>query len=79
MTRIARACALLALALLTTIAVAGPATAKKKPSPHGKRAEPVQTLPKVRECLRTMGPQVKVPDAIADRARLPIERMVAIS
>jgi quinolinate synthase len=37
------------------------------------------TLPKVRDALRGMGPVVKVPDAIAERARLPIERMVAIS
>src|SRR5687767_1661816 len=37
------------------------------------------TLPKLRETLRTMSPQVKVPEAIAERARLPIERMVAIS
>jgi quinolinate synthase len=36
------------------------------------------TLPKVRECLQAMSPQVKVPEAIAARARLPIERMVAI-
>jgi quinolinate synthase len=37
------------------------------------------TLPKVRDALRAMEPVVKVPDAIAERARLPIERMVAIS
>jgi quinolinate synthase len=37
------------------------------------------TLPKLRETLRTMSPQVKVPEAIAERARIPIERMVAIS
>jgi quinolinate synthase len=37
------------------------------------------TLPKLRDALRAMAPQVKVPDAIAERARLPIERMVAIS
>src|SRR5215203_564262 len=37
------------------------------------------TLPKLRETLRTMSPQVRVPEAIAERARLPIERMVAIS
>ena len=37
------------------------------------------TLPKLRDALQAMGPQVKVPDAIAERARLPIERMVAIT
>src|SRR5262245_31834407 len=37
------------------------------------------TLPKLRDALRAMAPQVKVPEAIAGRARLPIERMVAIS
>jgi len=37
------------------------------------------TLPKLRDALRAMAPAVKVPDAIAQRARLPIERMVAIS
>jgi quinolinate synthase len=37
------------------------------------------TLPKLRETLRTMSPQVKVPEAIAERARIPIERMVAIN
>jgi quinolinate synthase len=37
------------------------------------------TLPKLRDALRAMAPQVKVPEAIAERARLPIERMVAIS
>jgi quinolinate synthase len=36
------------------------------------------TLPKLRDALRAMAPVVKVPDAIAARARLPIERMVAI-
>jgi len=36
------------------------------------------TLSKLRDALRSGGPVVKVPDAIADRARLPIERMVAI-
>ena len=36
------------------------------------------TLPKLRDTLRDMAPVVKVPDAIAERARLPIERMVAI-
>jgi quinolinate synthase len=37
------------------------------------------TLPKLRDALRDLQPAVKVPDAIAARARLPIERMVAIS
>jgi quinolinate synthase len=36
------------------------------------------TLPKLRDALREMAPQVKVPAALAERARLPIERMVAI-
>jgi quinolinate synthase len=37
------------------------------------------TLPKLRDCLRDLSPQVKVPEALAERARVPIERMVAIS
>ena len=37
------------------------------------------TLPKLRDALLDMAPAVKVPDEIAERARLPIERMVAIS
>ncbi len=36
------------------------------------------TLPKLRDCLRDGSPVVKVPEAIAARARIPIERMVAI-
>jgi quinolinate synthase len=36
------------------------------------------TLPKLRDALRAMAPEVKVPEATAQRARLPIERMVAI-
>ena len=36
------------------------------------------TLPKLRDALRDLSPVVKVPEAIAERARLPIERMVAI-
>jgi quinolinate synthase len=36
------------------------------------------TLPKLRDCLRHMTGEVRVPAAIADRARVPIERMVAI-
>jgi quinolinate synthase len=37
------------------------------------------TLPKLRDSLRDEVHEVKVSDAIADRARIPIERMVAIS
>jgi quinolinate synthase len=37
------------------------------------------TLPKLRDALRDGVHEVKVPGEIADRARLPIERMVAIS
>jgi quinolinate synthase len=36
------------------------------------------TLPKVRDSLRDFKYEVKVPEAIAERARIPIERMVAI-
>jgi len=36
------------------------------------------TLPKLRDALRDMAPVVKVPDDVAERARVPIERMVAI-
>ncbi len=36
------------------------------------------TLPKLRDSLRHMRHEVKVPEAVAERARVPIERMVAI-
>ena len=36
------------------------------------------TLPKLRDCLRDLTGEVKVPAEIAERARIPIERMVAI-
>jgi quinolinate synthase len=36
------------------------------------------TLPKLRDSLRDMKVEVKVPPEIAERARIPIERMVAI-
>jgi quinolinate synthase len=36
------------------------------------------TLPKLRDALRELKPVVKVDPAIAERARIPIERMVAI-
>ena len=34
------------------------------------------TLPKLRDCLRDLSPVVQVPPEIAERARIPIERMV---
>jgi quinolinate synthase len=37
------------------------------------------TLPKLRDALRDLSPVVKVPDHIAERAQLPIERMVSIT
>jgi quinolinate synthase len=37
------------------------------------------TLENLRDALREMRYEVKVPDAIAERARIPIERMVSIS
>ena len=37
------------------------------------------TLPKLRDTLRDLAPEVRVPADIAERARLPIERRVAIS
>ena len=36
------------------------------------------TLPKLRDCLRDMTGEVKVPPDIAELARVPIERMVSI-
>jgi quinolinate synthase len=36
------------------------------------------TLPKLRDSLRGMKFEVKVPEDVAERARVPIERMVAI-
>jgi quinolinate synthase len=37
------------------------------------------TLPKLRDALRELRYEVRVPPEIAERARIPIERMVAIS
>jgi quinolinate synthase len=37
------------------------------------------TLPKLRDTLRDLSPQVRVDPELAERARVPIERMVAIS
>lgn len=43
--------------------------------PHMKRI----TLPKILEALRTEGPEVLVDPALIERARIPIERMLALS
>jgi quinolinate synthase len=37
------------------------------------------TLPKLRDALRDLVHEVKVPADVAERARVPIERMIAIS
>jgi quinolinate synthase len=37
------------------------------------------TLPKLRDTLRDLSPEVKVEPALAARARVPIERMVSIT
>ena len=37
------------------------------------------TLPKLRDALRDLEPRVSIPPELAERARVPIERMVAIS
>jgi quinolinate synthase len=37
------------------------------------------TLPKLRDTLRDLSPQVRVDPRLAERARVPIERMVAIN
>jgi quinolinate synthase len=37
------------------------------------------TLPKLRDALNDLEPRVQVDPGLAERARLPIERMVAIS
>jgi quinolinate synthase len=36
------------------------------------------TLPKLRDCLLDLSGEVSVAMAVAERARIPIERMVAI-
>ena len=36
------------------------------------------TLPKLRDALREMKYEVQVPSEIAERARVPIDRMVAL-
>jgi quinolinate synthase len=39
----------------------------------------MNTLKKVRDCMKTLSPRVELPAEILQRARLPIERMLEIS
>jgi quinolinate synthase len=39
----------------------------------------MNTLEKVRDCMKRLAPRIELPKAILDRARLPIERMLEIS
>ena len=60
------------------VAAANPETQFIRPCnlcPHMKRI----TLEKILWCLHTGEEEVAVPEAIIPRARLPIERMIAIS
>jgi quinolinate synthase len=38
----------------------------------------LNTLEKLRDCLRTLSPRVEVPEDIAARALVPLERMLAL-
>jgi quinolinate synthase len=39
----------------------------------------MNTLPKLRDCMKRLAPRVELPEEILQRARLPIERMLEIS
>jgi quinolinate synthase len=39
----------------------------------------MNTLQKVRDCMKNLAPQIELPERILKRARLPIERMLEIS
>jgi quinolinate synthase len=39
----------------------------------------LNTLEKVRDCMKNLAPRIELPQAILERARLPIERMLEIS
>ncbi len=39
----------------------------------------MNTLEKVRDCMKTLAPRIELPADIIRRARLPIERMLEIS
>ena len=39
----------------------------------------LNTLEKVRDCMKRLAPRIELPEHILQRARLPIERMLEIS
>jgi len=39
----------------------------------------MNTLEKVRDCMKRLSPRVELPGHIIERARMPIERMLEIS
>jgi quinolinate synthase len=39
----------------------------------------MNTLEKVRDCMKNLSPRIELPEHILQRARLPIERMLEIS
>jgi quinolinate synthase len=39
----------------------------------------MNTLEKVRDCMKNLAPRIELPAEIIQRARLPIERMLEIS
>jgi quinolinate synthase len=39
----------------------------------------LNTLEKVRDCMKNLAPRIELPEEILKRARLPIERMLEIS
>ena len=38
----------------------------------------MNTLEKLRDCLETLQPRIELPEDIMERARLPLDRMLAI-
>jgi quinolinate synthase len=57
--------------------------ALRAPTDHCRCSEckfmKMNTLEKVRDCMKNLAPRVELPEAILQRARLPIERMLEIS
>lgn len=55
----------------------------KLPSDHCRCSEckymKLNTLEKVRDCMKHLAPRIELPESILQRARLPIERMLEIS